>query len=467
MVQPGELIAGKYRVERVLAVGGMGVVMAARHEELDQQVALKILRQDAMTSEEAVARFVREARTAARLQSEHVARVFDVGTLEHGVPFMVMEYLNGLDLQQVVDARGPLPIIEAVDYVLQALEAIAEAHALGIVHRDLKPSNLFLAARPDGSGRIKVLDFGISKEHGLDAPAGVGLTSTKQVIGSPGYMSPEQMLTPKSVDGRTDVWAIGVLLYELLTGESPFRGETVAAVMTSILHNPLPKAHDKRADIPAGLERVIERCLSRDLAGRYMNVAEVARDLVPFGSSWAKLSVQRIENALGPVLPSPAGTSVPPAIAEPRNPTSATWAGLAPRERQKRRIALVGAVAVSVGLFIGGGLAVRTRTTPQGAVGKGATLASGVEWPAFSVPEALSQGAPPAQAPGESSGAPQAAQAPATSASAAASGAASPAASSAAKTVAASTGTLKAPSKSAPVRPKKSGKKVDVLGDRQ
>lgn len=350
-------------MEHVIAVGGMGVVMAARHLELDQQVALKVMRPDAMRSEESVARFLREAKTAARLQSEHVARVFDVGTIEN-VPFMVMEHLSGLDLQQIVDARGPLPITDTVDHILQTLEAVAEAHSIGVVHRDLKPSNIFLAARADGSSRIKVLDFGISKEHSLDAPMGEALTATKQVIGSPGYMSPEQMLTPRSVDGRTDVWAVGVLLFELLTGESPFRGETVAAVMTSILNRPPPKLRSKRPDAPEGLERVVDRCLKQSLTERFMNVADLARALAPFGSIHAKLSVERVDRALGAsgFARGKDGGASPAPLTEPRAQTASTWAGAADRESSKRKRAAVLVAAFALGLLVTiGWLKVRPR----------------------------------------------------------------------------------------------------------
>jgi serine/threonine protein kinase len=358
LAQPGDLIAGKYRVDRVLAVGGMGVVMAARNEDLDQQVVLKLLRQDVGATEEAAARFVREARTAAKLQGEHVARVFDVGTTETGIPYMVMERLNGLDLQELIDTDGPLPVRDAVDYVLQALEAVAEAHAAGVVHRDLKPSNLFLASRPDGSQHIKVLDFGISKPHGIDSPiTGPVLTSPEQVIGSPGFMSPEQMTRPRDVDGRADVWSIGVVLYTLLVGEPPFQGETVAAVMANVLYQNLPRVRDKRPDAPAAIQRIIERCLDRDPGTRFSHVTQVARSLAPLGSSWAKLSLERIENALDAA--SPAGrTLLLHAEKKPGDSgavAAAAWAGVPPRPGVRNKQILRFGLALAL-LGLGGGL---------------------------------------------------------------------------------------------------------------
>lgn len=418
LAQPGELIAAKYRVERVVAIGGMGVVLAARNEDLDQKVAIKILRQDALANQEAVTRFLREARTAARLSGEHVARVFDVGTTETGVPFMVMEFLTGLDLQQVIDTHGPLPIQDAVDYVLQALEAVAEAHAAGVVHRDIKPSNLFLAEHADGTRHIKVLDFGISKGQGLDSPAEPGLTSTKQVMGSPGYMSPEQMMAPRTVDGRADVWSFGVLLYTLVTGEPPFQGETVAAVMANILHQPVPRLRDKRSDAPATLERIVSRCLERDVSERYANVGKLAQALEPLGSSFAKLSTSRIQSAIGAA--SPAGqTLLNSRAAEDSDRLSgASWSHTSNRRRSRRRLLVAAGVTALVASAAGAGVwlvaSVRVASqAPSAAVSRqperAAADALGPESPAAapSAPaatasattEASSPAAPPAPAP--------------------------------------------------------------------
>jgi serine/threonine-protein kinase len=235
-VQEGEVLAGKYRVERVLGVGGMGVVVAALHIGLDERVAIKFLLPEALGNPEAVARFAREARAAVKIKSLHVARVSDVGVLETGAPYMVMEFLQGQDLSQRVRDHGPLSIQEAVDFILQACEAIAEAHALGMVHRDLKPANLFLTRMADGSPCVKVLDFGISK---VTSPSSsgqdFGMTKTQAVMGSPLYMSPEQMASSRDVDGRTDIWALGTILYELLTGRVPFLGDTMPQLCAMIL----------------------------------------------------------------------------------------------------------------------------------------------------------------------------------------------------------------------------------------
>ncbi|HEX7601864.1 MAG TPA: serine/threonine-protein kinase, partial [Polyangiaceae bacterium] len=234
-VAMGDVLAGKYRVERVLGRGGMGVVVAATHLHLDQRVAIKFLLPDALSHADVVSRFAREAKAASKVTSEHVAKVIDVGTLDSGAPYMVMEYLEGHDLAAELEAKGRLPVEEAVSHVLQALEALAEAHKAGIVHRDLKPANLFLANRPDKTSIIKVLDFGISKLP----QAGGAVTHTAAIMGSPLYMSPEQLMSSKSVDARSDVWSIGIVLYESLSGSPPYRADTMPEIVALILQAPL------------------------------------------------------------------------------------------------------------------------------------------------------------------------------------------------------------------------------------
>src|SRR5581483_9981572 len=224
---PGSILLGKYRVEGMLGQGGMGVVLKVTHLGLSEELAIKVLLPGAATNPEVTARFLREAQSAVRLRGEHVGRVSDVGMLPEGLPFMVMEFLRGVDLCGELARRTTLPVGEAVDYTLHACEALAEAHTLGIIHRDIKPANLFLTTRPDGTPLIKVLDFGISKASGLDSMA----TRTEMVMGTPGYMSPEQMKTAKDVDARTDIWALGIVLYECLTGKRPFYGESFSAIV--------------------------------------------------------------------------------------------------------------------------------------------------------------------------------------------------------------------------------------------
>ncbi|UQA57843.1 serine/threonine protein kinase [Polyangium aurulentum] len=275
-VRPGDVLLGKYSVEHVLGQGGMGIVLAARHLDLGELFAIKLLLPDMLGHSEVLERFLREARAAARLRSEHVARVHDFGRMENGAPYMVMEYLDGRDLKAVIRSQGPLPIEEAVTYVLQACDATAEAHGLGLVHRDLKPANLFLIRRPNGSPCVKVLDFGISKRTGPDA---VDLTATGRILGSPLYMSPEQMACAKGVDVRADIWAMGVVLYELLVGRAPFMAQTITEVVSRVLlEEPTPPSQ-LRPDLPPAVEAVILRCLRKRPEERIQSIAELASAL--------------------------------------------------------------------------------------------------------------------------------------------------------------------------------------------
>jgi eukaryotic-like serine/threonine-protein kinase len=307
-INPGDLLAGKYRVEKVLGVGGMGVVVMATHLELDERVALKFLLPEAVESPEAAARFVREARAAVKIKSEHVARVIDVGRLENGAPYMVMEFLNGTDLGEVVQ-QGQLPVEDAVDYLIQACDAMVEAHAAGIVHRDLKPSNLFLSRRNDGSALVKVLDFGISKVAVPDISE-ASLTRTSTLMGSPYYMSPEQMRSARNVDHRTDVWSMGVILYELLAGRPPFSGESLPDLLAAIMTVPPHPLRALRPELPAALEQVILRSLEKDVTRRFQSVGELAAALVPFAPRRSRHISERIFRISG--ISSPLPTSLPP-----------------------------------------------------------------------------------------------------------------------------------------------------------
>src|SRR5579859_2519543 len=267
---PGDVVAGKYRVDRPLGAGGMGVVVAATQVELDRPVAIKVLLPAAAKDPEIVARFSREARAAAKIRSEHVARVLDVGSLPSGLPFMVMEYLEGEDLARRLAQQTCLPLPEIAQYLLEACEALAEAHAAGIVHRDLKPANLFLATRPDRSRIVKLLDFGISK-----SPVGAAgrITSTQAVMGSPVYMSPEQLVAAKNGDARSDVWSLGVVLYEGLAGVPPFDAESMPQVVTRILHTTAPRLAEARPDLPPAVDAIVARCLEREPGARFGDVA--------------------------------------------------------------------------------------------------------------------------------------------------------------------------------------------------
>lgn len=354
-VSPGQILAGKYRVDRVLGVGGMGVVVAATHLHLDERVAIKFLLPEAMQNAEAVARFGREARAAVKIRGEHVARVIDVGALETGAPFMVMEYLDGQDLSQLIRARGAMPPSDAVDAVLQACEALAEAHALGIVHRDLKPANLFLIRRPDGTPSVKVLDFGISKLTNA-AASDHAMTRTSAIMGSPLYMSPEQMTASRDVDARTDIWAIGVVLYELLSGRVPFSADTLPQICGLILTSAPAPIRQFAPNVPETLQAVVLHCLEKDRTRRFQNVSELARGLAPFGSRATSRSVERISKILGaPSSVDTAPPSVPQARTIPFEPsTQANWGQTnPPRSSAGPLIASAAAAIVALGSIAG------------------------------------------------------------------------------------------------------------------
>jgi serine/threonine protein kinase len=284
-VKPGEELGGKYRIERVVGAGAMGVVVEARHMELDQQVAIKFLYPEFARNADGAERFRREARAAVKIRNEHVARVIDVGTLAgKNTPYIVMEYLHGRDLARELAERGTLPVQEGVRYILEACEAVAEAHKQGIVHRDLKPANLFLAHDATGERTLKVLDFGISKVNGQGSKQ-FSLTDTATLMGSPAYMSPEQLESSRNVDGRSDIWSLGVILHELILGSVPFTGESVPQLVRAILAGTRTTLVERDPTL-AELERIVARCLRQDRAERFQDIAELCGALRPLlGSS--------------------------------------------------------------------------------------------------------------------------------------------------------------------------------------
>jgi len=298
----------------------MGVVYAAHHEILDQRVALKILLPEVASQATAVARFLNEARLAARLKSDHLCQVLDAGVTENGLPFIAMELLEGCDLARLLyERRAPLPVGEATEYVVQALDAVAEAHARGVVHRDLKPSNLFLTQVPGAPPVIKVLDFGISK---VDDAFGTGnvpsnITQSRAIIGSPTYMSPEQIQNVKKTDHRADIWSAGVILYELMSGILPFRGETPGEIFVQIIEGQATPLSKLRPEVPGALSEIVARCLKRNVDDRFENVVALAEALAPY--AWYKHpeSLARMRRAVGVrrprVTPGTSSASVPPA----------------------------------------------------------------------------------------------------------------------------------------------------------
>ncbi|HEX8796235.1 MAG TPA: serine/threonine-protein kinase [Polyangiaceae bacterium] len=351
----GGVLFGKFRIERVIAQGGLGVIVAATHVQLEQRVAIKYLKPEALSQKAVVDRFLREARLASQIKSDHVVRVHDVGVVDDGGPYIIMEYLEGIDLGRVLMEKGPLLIRTAVDYVLQACEALAEAHAMGIVHRDLKPGNMFLAKRAAGSSIVKLIDFGISKTIPGRSPSGTweNPTTGKEVFGTPVYMSPEQLRAAADVDPRSDVWALGVVLHELLCGTMPFDGENVPQLCSSILSDPPVPLTRVRTAAPPELEAVILKCLEKDRTRRYRNVAELAQELAPFGPESAAERVEHIRRVIqegGASVRPPAPSRASFDLLAMANGSSPPVTVELPRSRKKLVLATAASLATALAL---------------------------------------------------------------------------------------------------------------------
>jgi eukaryotic-like serine/threonine-protein kinase len=347
-MQSGAVLGGKYRVERVLGEGGMGRVVAALHEQLGQRVAIKYLLPEALSHPDVTARFMREARAAVQLRSEHVGRVIDVGTFDDGTPYMVMEYLEGCDLKEQIKTHGPAPLPVAVDYLLQACDALAEAHSRGIIHRDVKPANLFLTHTSDGSPLIKVLDFGIAKAGVSDVD--MNLTKTTTIMGSPGYMSPEQLRSSRDVDARADIWGLGIVLYELLSGHGPFEAETFSELVIKVATDPLPPLQVQ--GVSPEFRSILERCLAKEADYRFQNVAELAAVLEPFGSERSIGAAARVARVLNVSASGPTGATAVITRSTPTTLGGATGQKTGGGGRSKLPFIAGGAI-IAIGAVIG------------------------------------------------------------------------------------------------------------------
>lgn len=354
--QPGQIVAGKYQLVRVLGEGGMGVVYEAEHVRLKQRVALKMLLPELLRVEDLVRRFEREARASSQLRSRHTARVMDVDHTPDGVPYMVMEFLEGRDLDAELQARHALPLDEAVDYVLQAAGAMDEAHGLGIVHRDLKPSNIFIAREHDGRRVAKILDFGISK---VSNEGDAKLTSAEAVMGTAMYMAPEQVRSARNVDARADIWSLGVILYELLAGRAPFVGTPTQVVAAIVMDDPEPL--ESLVQVPPALAAIVSRCLTREPARRFQSVRELMAGLLPFAHADSQGAVTAREALRTQVRVNVTGVSAadpssPATVADANGKTVPGWTqpGV---DSGTSRASIVGFVSVVVAVLLGGFIA--------------------------------------------------------------------------------------------------------------
>lgn len=378
-IQPGDVLLGKYRVERILGAGGMGAVVEATHLALDQRVAMKFMLPHVADREGNNERFMREARAASKLRSEHVPKVLDFGMLDQSMPYLVMELLDGNDLAAMIRPREPLAVAEVCEIGIQACEALSEAHARGIIHRDIKPANLFITRRADGSPCVKVLDFGIAKQL---SDAGTldqqGLTATDAVIGSPFYMSPEQLRSARDVDARSDIWSLGVALYQALTGQRPYVAQNLGALILAIVETAPQAPSSLRPDIPAALGNALLKCLQRRPEDRFQNMYELASALALFAPARCQAIVDRVRANCDPtgqrsgsrttlqslevlfdpnaLTPTPGPRHVPPdrpssdsAASSPQlSKTNEPWTGTHAGKRSSgagRWIAIVGAAA--------------------------------------------------------------------------------------------------------------------------
>jgi len=274
----GTTLAGKYRIDARLNEGGMGTVYRGCHILMDKTVAIKVLRPSLAADEKIVARFSREARAASRITHPNAISVTDFGEDESGHVFLVMEYLSGKTLKHVIREEGPLPLARVVDITRQIGDALNAAHEQGIVHRDLKSDNIMLIDTMTGD-HAKVLDFGIAKIKEPEGAVDTNLTAPNLVIGTPQYMSPEQCSQDVEIDARSDIYSLGVILFEMLVGHVPFSGDSPTIVMMKHLQEPVPSVLEERSDLPASVARVVARAMAKVRDNRYQNVAELVEDL--------------------------------------------------------------------------------------------------------------------------------------------------------------------------------------------
>ena len=306
--QPGDVVGGKYRIVRLIGDGGMGAVFEAKHEKLGTPVALKFLHAELTKRPGLVARFMREAQVSARIQSQHVTRVTDVDETDDGSAYIVMELLTGESLQAVLDHQIKLPAAQAIDFALQILSGLEAAHALGVVHRDLKPDNVFITPSTGGP-IVKLLDFGIAKIR-ESTEYQKGLTRPGAIMGTPEYMAPEQAFAADQVDHRADIYSIGAILYEMLSGDRPAYGDDAQAIVSQVMNGKVRRLDQIAADLPSGLADAVHRALEPVHTRRYASALEMRMALAPFAGELSHAG--RLA-----ATPAPAAAATP----EPEGPT--------------------------------------------------------------------------------------------------------------------------------------------------
>jgi len=356
LVRVGDVLAGKYRIERVHAPGALGVTCDAEHLQLRQRVVLKLCAASLRTQTESASCFLDNARLAAQLRNSHLPRVLDVGRLDSGIAYSVTEHLSGTDLRGVLRVREWLPVSEAVDYAIHVCEGLAVAHVAGFVHRNLKPTNVFLARESDGRPIIKVLDFCLVDGVVL-SDTSIAMSTMDSVVSSLAYLAPEQVRDPSSVDVRADIWAIGALLHELLTGSPLYTASSVPGIFAAIAADDATPMTQLRGDLPRELEEIVLRCLEKERDYRWSDVGTLAKQLSRFASEDGRAAVDPVIMVLERRTLRPR-TSVPPAIVKVETPQPLVPAASSslPASRRLLELGLAGLAimgfSVGLGAFI-------------------------------------------------------------------------------------------------------------------
>lgn len=390
-LEPGQVIEGKYRIVRLLGEGGMGAVYEGENTAIQRKVAIKILHAAVAGNNDAVSRFEKEAQAAGRIGSDHITEVLDLGTLPSGDRFMVMEYLDGTTLSGRIQARGRLTPQECAPILVQLLEGLGAAHDAGIIHRDLKPDNVFLLKSKAGrKDFVKILDFGISKFNQLAGDSGMSMTRTGSVMGTPYYMSPEQAKGAKEIDARSDLYSVGVIVFESITGQVPFNADTFNELIFKIVLETAPPPETLVPDLDPAFANLVKRSMAREASQRFQNAAEFQAAVVEWMQTGNVPLFEESHTTVGRgAMGSHAGAPATPA------PWAQTDAGdvVVPKRSNAGLIGGIAAAAVVV-LAGGGFLAMKMGGDKGAAAAPAATSAEPESPPAVTAAPAASVTAP-------------------------------------------------------------------------